>query len=137
MRTRLLVIAATLALASAAGILAQVVQYDGKLLAVEKTRIQVEREAGSKPRQVWVGIADDTPVVDGDRATTFLAAKLKKNAVVAVTVVPFDGPPPKEWSCTMHPHVAEAVPGKCAVCAMALVEREKAALAKEVRVTKR
>jgi hypothetical protein len=103
----------------------------------EKTRSQVERDHGVEPRQVWVGVADETKVVDGTTTTTLAAAKLKKNALVTVTVVPFVGPPPKEWSCAMHTHVAESGAGKCPVCGMALTEREKAPAVKEIRVSKR
>ena len=123
--------------AGAAILLAQTTEYAGKVTAIEKTRIQVERENGVTPRQVWVGVSDDTKVVDGTATTTLAAAKLRKNALVTVAVVPFDGPPPKEWSCTMHTHVAESAAGKCPVCGMALTEREKAPAVKEIRVSKR
>ena len=136
MRLRALVVAVVI-LSGATWLLAQSTEYSGKLTVIEKTRIQVERESGTKPRQVWLGVTDDTPVVEGATTTTLAAAKLKKNALLTVSVVPFDGPPPKEWSCTMHTHVAESGPGKCPVCSMALSEREKAPVVKEIRVAKR
>ncbi len=120
-----------------AAVVAQEAQYEGKLSAIEKTRIQVTRADKATPKEIWVAIADDTPVIEGDRTTTFAAAKLKKNAMLVVTVAKPDGPPVREWSCTMHTHVAEAGPGKCPVCGMALAERDRADQAKEIRVTRR
>jgi hypothetical protein len=138
MRTRTLVGAVVVLLASVAGVFAaQAVEYTGKVTVVETSRIQIEREGAARPRQVWVAVADDLRVVEGDRTMTFAAAKLKRNSLVTVAVVPFEGVPPREWSCTMHTHVAEAGPGKCPVCGMALTEREKAPAAKEIRITKR
>ena len=123
--------------AGAAILLAQTTQYAGKVTAIEKTRIQVERENGVKPRQVWVGVSDDTKVVrrHGDNNTCHRQAQEERAR--ASRRIAFDGPPPKEWSCTMHTHVAESGAGKCPVCGMALTEREKAPAVKEIRVSKR
>ena len=76
-------------------------------------------------------------MVEADRLVTFEAATLKKNARVVVTALAPEGPPSKEWSCTMHTHVAEEHPGKCPVCGMALVERDRAPQAREIHVTRR
>ena len=137
MRVVSVVASVVLLVASGAILLAQTVEYSGKLVTIEKTRLQIEREAGAKPRQVWVGVSDETPVIEGDRTDTLAAAKLKKNAVLTAVVVPFDGPTPREWSCTMHTHIAESGAGKCPVCGMALVERDKAPAVKEIRISKR
>ena len=124
-------------LITVASLVAQSHEYGGKLTAIEKTRIQIERDQGLKPRQIWLGVTDETPVIDGETTTTLAAAKLKRNAIVTASVVPFEGPAPKEWSCAMHTHIAEAGPGKCPVCGMALTSRDKVPSVREIRVTKR
>ena len=136
MRTVAVFVSGAVLLAAIVG-RAQSTEYVGKLTAIEKTRIQIELDSSLKPRQVWLAVSDDTPVVEGETKMTLAAAKLKKNTMVAVAFVPFEGSPAKEWSCTMHTHVAEAGPGKCPVCGMALAERDKAPAATEIRITKR
>lgn len=137
MRMRVAVVSAALLVAASVILVAQTVEYSGKVVTIEKTRLQIEQNSGARPRQVWLSIGDDTPVVEGDKTMTVATAKLKKNVTLTAIVRPLLEAPPKEWSCTMHTHVAEAGPGKCPVCGMALVEREKAPAVKELRVTKR
>jgi hypothetical protein len=136
MRNHALVLAFVTA-AGAAGLAGQDVRYEGTVSTIEKTRIQVTRVDKESPRDLWFGVTPDTPVVDGDRSMTFETAKLKKNARIVVTTLPQTGPPVKEWSCTMHTHVAEERSGKCPVCGMALAERDRAPQAREIHVTKR
>lgn len=116
---------------------AQDARYEGKVTAIEKTRLQITETTKDATRRVWLGITDQTPVINKDVTLAWAAAKLKKNAVIAVTVAKGDEVPGKEWSCTMHTHVAEAGPGKCPVCSMALVERDRALPAKAIHVVKR
>ena len=115
----------------------QDVRYEGTVSAIEKTRIQITRADKESPRDVWFSVTPVTPVVEADRSMTFGSAKLKKNARVVVMALAPEGPPAKEWSCLMHTHIAEERPGKCPVCGMALVERDRAPQAKEIHVTKR
>ena len=115
----------------------QDVRYEGTVSAIEKTRIQITRADKESPRDLWFSVTPATPVVEADRSMTFEAAKLKKNARVVVMALVPEGPPAKEWSCLMHTHIAEERSGKCPVCGMALVERDRAPQAKEVHVTKR
>jgi hypothetical protein len=112
-------------------------RYEGTVSAIEKTRIQITRADKVSPKDLWFGVTPDTPVVEAGRSMTFEAAKLKKNARVVVTALAPEGPPSKEWSCTMHTHVAEERSGKCPVCGMALVERDRAPHAREIHVTTR
>ena len=88
------------------------------MTALDQTRIEITHGAGKASQKVWIGIDPDTAVNDADKTPTFATAKLRKNALVVVTVVP--EPPGKEWSCAMHTHVALEGPGKCPVCGMAL-----------------
>jgi hypothetical protein len=127
----------TVASAIVGALAGQDVRYEGTVSAIEKTRIQITLAQKESPRDLWFGVTPDTPVVEADRSMTFEAARLKKNARVVVTAMAPDGPPSKEWSCTMHTHVAEDRPGKCPVCGMALVERDRAPQAREIHVTKR
>ena len=115
----------------------QDVRYEGTVSAIEKTRIQIARADRESPRNLWFGVTPATPVVEADRSMTFEAAKLKKNARVVVMALAPEGPAAKEWSCLMHTHIAEDRSGKCPVCGMALVERDRAPHGKEIHVTKR
>jgi hypothetical protein len=136
-RASLVLVFVTVTSAIVAALAGQDVRYEGTVSAIEKTRIQVTRAENGSPKDLWFGVTPETPVVEADRSMTFEAAKLKKNVRIVVTALAPEGSPSKEWSCTMHTHVAEERPGKCPVCGMALVERDRAPQARQIHVTKR
>ena len=67
------------------------------------------------------------------KAVAFDAAKIKAGESLSITVAKGDEAK-SDWTCSMHPEVAEAKPGKCPKCAMTLKERARPAKAAELKV---
>jgi hypothetical protein len=116
--------------------LAQEVQHAGTLTTIDKTRIELQVGDGSKKR-IWFQVTPETSVVEKDSTGTFAGAKLKKGASIVVIAPKGESPSSKEWSCTMHTEVSLDGPGKCPVCKMDLIQRDRALLVKEIRLVKR
>jgi uncharacterized NAD(P)/FAD-binding protein YdhS len=129
-------LAAGLALMVTAAVAAQSTTVRGTVEQVDKARVEVAAvDDHGKPagKPAWYAVTDATKLTRGGKAVAWAEAHLKMGETVTVVVHAGDEAG-TDWTCSMHPEVAEAKPGKCPKCAMTLKERARPAKAAELKV---
>lgn len=130
-------ITAVLALALATVVVARSTTFTGTVEQVDKARIEVAvKDAHGTPgKPVWFAVTGTTKVTRGGVVVPFADAKIKVGETATIVVHAGDEAG-VEWTCAMHPEIAEPTAGKCAKCGMNLRERARPAKAAEIALGK-
>ena len=130
---RLVTIGAALAVALVVRVAAHEVTVKGTVEAVDRARVQVKvvDAAGTDADTAWFAVTDNTTVKRGDKTVPFAEVKVGESITIVVAAGDEAG---IEWTCSMHPEIAEAKPGQCPKCGMTLKQRNRPAKASEIRL---
>ena len=135
-RRGVVILGAALACALAAAVGAREITFKGTIQAVEKARVQVltvDDKGKAAEKADWFAVTDKTKVLRGDKAVPVAEALLTVGEPITIVVAAGDEAG-IEWTCSMHPEVAEPKPGRCPKCGMTLKERARPAKASEIRL---
>ena len=108
----------------------------GTVEQVDKSRVEVlvvDDHGAPASKPVWFAVTDATKITRAGKAVSLADAKLKAGEAVTIVVNAGDEAA-TDWTCPMHPEIAEAKAGKCPKCGMNLKERVRPAKAAELRV---
>ena len=110
--------------------------FKGTVEQVDKARGEVsvvddQGKPAGKP--AWFAVTDQTKVTRAGKGVSLADAKLKVGEAVTIVVNAGDEAG-TEFTCPMHPEIADAKAGKCPKCGMNLKERARLAKAAEVQV---
>ncbi len=108
----------------------------GTVEQVEPSRVEVQvvdahGKATGKP--VWFAMTATTKVTRGGKTVALADAKLKAGETVTILINAGDEAA-TDWTCPMHPEVAESKAGTCPKCGMALKARVHPAKVAELRI---
>lgn len=124
------------AAAMTAAVAARATTVKGTVEAVDTAKVAVAvhddqgRPAGAP---VWFAVTDATKVTRGGAAVAWADARLKAGEAITIVVNPGDEAR-VEWTCPMHPEIADPQAGKCPKCGMSLRERKRPATAAHIHV---
>jgi hypothetical protein len=110
--------------------------YMGTIEFAEKSRVRVRTvnaEGKVADKATLFTVTDTTKVTRSDKAVAFADAAPKVGERIVVVVAHGDEAG-TEWTCSMHPHIAEEKAGQCPVCKMTLKERERPAKASQIKL---